>query len=266
MPAQGSTGERRYVILTQNMVRSSAARYVFLPGLGATGAMYDPLIHHINTRRKQPIVAEHVEYIAPERRESLRQFAARLFDDYSRPTNNRKSFISEPDVLVGCSFGGMIAQEWIAQGLLQPKRLVLISTAFCGADLSNVAGKLARAADLVPAFAYRPMRNTVARLFPFFRPSPWAKGLAQMSRELPPPLIFRAAKMIRQWRRGLDENELRDAIAGGFTKDTLFMMGLRDPVISARRVRKRREPDVIFERGDHLIAVARPAEIARKMA
>ena len=233
-------------------------RILFLPGLGGTERMYDNLHASLDqsfgTGRW---TSEQLRYPEPGPRESMADFASRLLPEHG--ISNRKF-----DFVVGTSFGGMLAQELVIGGQVRTERLVLISPAFTGGDISPVAGMLARMADLVPRFLHRAMRDHLAWVWPLLRiHKRHARELAKMVRELPRGLLFYAARMIRHWR--VPPIDLVRIISQGLPERTLLVMGGRDPVISPARVRRWREPDLFFPDGDHFIAITRTDEIAEAM-
>lgn len=236
----------------------SKINILFLPGLGADERMYNLLIAGLEARfGANMVLATHLAYPEPRRGETMAEFAARLWREAGI---KRRRF----DFIVGCSFGGMLAQELIAAGPVRTPRLILISTAFTGSDIGSIAAGLARVADLVPCSLHRFLRDHMAAVYPLLRiRQRYARELAAMIKEMPAGLLFYAAKMIRTWRVPLNDGVR--LIGRGFAPATLFVMGGRDPLISPRRVRRYREADLFFEDGDHFIALTKAEEIAAAM-
>ncbi len=81
-----------------------------ISGLGVDARVFDRI-------RIEQSELVHVPWIKPEKNESLKAYAKRLFDSVHP---------SEDYSILGVSFGGMIAQEWAK--MTQPKTLILIST------------------------------------------------------------------------------------------------------------------------------------------
>lgn len=87
----------------------------------------------------------HVAWIPPRNNESLEAYAFRLF---------QKAQPSPSAVVLGVSFGGMIAQEWAK--IQQPAELILISTAHGAKDIHPImrfGGKLGLTRLLHPKLA-----------------------------------------------------------------------------------------------------------------
>ncbi len=86
-------------------------RIVLLPGMAADRSLFRQLKEHLGT-------VEVLEWVAPEKSESIQAYALRLSD--------RLKEIKEPLILGGVSFGGVVAQEMCAH--LNPRALVLIGS------------------------------------------------------------------------------------------------------------------------------------------
>ncbi|QHL86700.1 alpha/beta fold hydrolase [Nibribacter ruber] len=82
-----------------------------LSGLGAD----ERLFHNLKLRHPAPVV---IQWIRPEKQESLRNYAQRLL---AQITPSEK-----PPILIGLSFGGMVAQEMAK--LIPVKRVILLSS------------------------------------------------------------------------------------------------------------------------------------------
>ncbi|BAV10075.1 Pimeloyl-ACP methyl ester carboxylesterase [Filimonas lacunae] len=100
----------------------------FISGLGADKRAFDKIV--LPARFEQV----HLEWIAPQATECLTQYAKR----FAQQING-----AEPFILVGLSFGGMLATE--ISKILPPQQLVLISSASSRSELPllyRIAGKL----------------------------------------------------------------------------------------------------------------------------
>ncbi|MDH5366068.1 MAG: alpha/beta hydrolase [Cyclobacteriaceae bacterium] len=84
----------------------------FLSGLGADKRAFDALKLNFNNRIK------HVEWLFPTKKETFNHYAKRIVDHYQ---------ITQSDVLVGLSFGGLMAVE--IQHILNNDKVILISSA-----------------------------------------------------------------------------------------------------------------------------------------
>ena len=90
----------------------------FLSGLGADKRAFDALTLHF----KNEIV--HIEWLVPIKQESFSQYAKRIIDRYQ---------IASSDVLVGLSFGGLMAVE--IHHIINNDSVILISSASCRKEL-----------------------------------------------------------------------------------------------------------------------------------
>lgn len=110
-----------------------------ISGLGADKRVFKDLDFGL------PLI--HIEWITPKANESLKSYSKRL----SKQINN-----SEPFVLLGLSFGGLIACE-ISQ-ILNPVQTILISSLTSKSDLSllfRLIGKI-RLHRIIPSYFMRP--------------------------------------------------------------------------------------------------------------
>lgn len=119
----------------------------FISGLGADKRAFDKL----SLPERFEII--HLNWIAPKDSECLSQYAQR----FAQQINN-----TEPFILVGLSFGGMIATE--ISKVLQPQQLILISSAATQQELPllyRFAGKL----HLERFLPYKKMIQKPGRIF-----------------------------------------------------------------------------------------------------
>lgn len=94
------------------------AKIFFLSGLGADKRAFKALT--LNFRNE----IEHVEWLTPIKEETFSHYAKRIIDKYK---------ISQSDVLVGLSFGGLMAVE--IHHILNNDSVILISSASCRKEL-----------------------------------------------------------------------------------------------------------------------------------
>jgi pimeloyl-ACP methyl ester carboxylesterase len=90
----------------------------FLSGLGADKRVFQKLI------LPDSFTPVFLDWITPEKKESIESYAKRMCSTI----NN-----DEPFILVGLSFGGMLATEMTAY--IQPNKTILISSAGCNREL-----------------------------------------------------------------------------------------------------------------------------------
>ncbi|MCR9173741.1 MAG: alpha/beta hydrolase [bacterium] len=106
---------------------SEKAKLYCLSGLGVDERAFSEIV-------LPEIEMVHVPWIPPKKMESLEEYANRLFEG----TNPEEEYL-----LMGVSFGGMIAQEW--SKIRPPKKLILISSTNDGKNISallRIPGKL----------------------------------------------------------------------------------------------------------------------------
>ncbi|MCC6680797.1 MAG: alpha/beta fold hydrolase [Phycisphaeraceae bacterium] len=111
----------------------SDERWLLLPGMGADARMYDALVAQLDW----PVMC--VNWSAWSGERTILQVARRIMAEQG---------VTENDVLVGSSLGGMIALE-IAQQV-RPRAVVLLGSALKANEVSLVLRVLARFSSMVP--------------------------------------------------------------------------------------------------------------------
>ncbi|SHK93976.1 Pimeloyl-ACP methyl ester carboxylesterase [Reichenbachiella agariperforans] len=98
----------------------------------------------------------HLSWIKPKNRETLGAYAKRLAERIDQ---------SEPFVLIGVSFGGMIATEIC--NFLKPQKVFLISSAQTRRDLNTIFRLVGRTGlfPLLPTSFFNPKPEHVAKIF-----------------------------------------------------------------------------------------------------
>lgn len=239
---------------------TSVLRVFLLPALGTDAFLYEPILAALSKLTGGPVAGpaleiESLQYRASQPGEELAAYIRRQYSEQYTP--GRKF-----DVVLGTSLGGMAAQELIASGLIQSKRLVLISTCFSGRDFSWLVRLVAPTFPLLPYIPRRIRRALIAIVawaFPIVRrgiPNPAA--FRAMIRRADPDFLFASSTMISRWRS--DENPV--AIPAGLAKQVFHIQGRRDPVMSYKRIRRQREPEVTVATGDHIMILNRAPELA----
>ena len=205
------------------------APLVFLPGLGA-----DSRLFIFQQKEFKNILAP--AWIPPKKNESLSHYAKR----WARILNLKKGC-----VLVGVSFGGMVAlemAEWV-----QPRAIFLIGS--CRSQ-ESVPFYLRTLGGL---WIWPYLGKTLAKLFPFGRG--WFLGvyeaeqknlLMKMFRESPNTFLRWTTQAIREW--------------GGYRysfKNIYHIHGDRDRLIPIQNV----SPDEVVKGGGHTIILTHPKEV-----
>ncbi len=255
---------------------NSAIRVLLLPALGTDAFLYAPLLAALAAPESEAVAAvedpatwrppantSELRYGKNKPGESLRDYVRRQFrEQFPGAAGEQSESVHSFDLVIGTSLGGMAAQELIACGLLKTEALVLISTCFSGRDMTWPVRLVSPVFYLLP---YLPrgfrclLRNIVAWLFPRVRRRiPNGAGVTAMIRRADPDLLFASGRMIARWR----SRERPVPLAAGLVARTLHIQGRRDPVLSYRRIRLQREPEVTVATGDHIMILNRASELA----
>lgn len=111
----------------------SAARWVLLPGMGATAAMYNAL------RRRLDFPIECIDWPAYRGERSYAEVARRIVEEHD---------IRDGDVVGGSSLGGMVALEMA--GIVRPAGCVLLGSAVHASEVRTLLSILAPLAAVAP--------------------------------------------------------------------------------------------------------------------
>ena len=193
-------------------------RIVFLPGLGADARQWAPQRAAFPDSVVPP-------WIPPRPAESLRQFAARM--------------AVHAEVLVGSSFGGMVALEMAH--VVRPRLVLLIGSATAAPPLSRWLALLAPLARWLPDAG-------VLTLF-----GPHARG----SRELAAAMLRDADRRFIAWGLGAIARWSEEA---PIDVPTRRLHGARDRLIPAG------DADEIVAGAGHLVNLTHPTEVNRWIA
>ncbi|MEQ9363286.1 MAG: alpha/beta fold hydrolase [Leptospirales bacterium] len=231
-------------------------RVLLLPALATDRGLYASLLAAMPDSTAATTA---IQYGPSRPGETLRDYARRQFTEQFLKDDQA---FADFDLVIGTSFGGMAAQELIAGGLLQTRRLVLISTCFSGRDLTwfvRLAAPLFPLLPCIPPALRRLALLFVAWIFPVLRrgiPDPAA--FTTMIARADVDFLFSAGTMISRWRT----EEPPVSIESGVVGRTLQIHGTRDPVLSYRKVSRQRPPEVTVAEGDHIMILRRAPEIA----
>lgn len=193
----------------------------FLPGLGATSALYSGYTF--------PFLVHRLDYPSPP-------MASCSFEEYAKFLIRRQG-IKPGDSLVGVSLGGMLACEISKQ--VRIAKLTLISSCTQRQHLHPLLSRLAFLGPYVPWAQIQ----RVVRPLPGL--SPARKLAVEMFREADKDFVHWACSCAADWS-GLD----------GHT-DMVSIHGDRDPVFPIHRQRVHHT----IAGGDHLMVISRQAEI-----
>jgi pimeloyl-ACP methyl ester carboxylesterase len=202
----------------------------FISGLGADRVIFK------NLELPEGIEAVHIDWISPLENESLCSYASRL---------SQKIDPSQPFILIGLSFGGMLAVE--ISRFLKPLQLILISSVTKSDQLPRFyrwAGNCGLH-KIIPVNFFK-QASLMKRLFTT-ETSEDKKLLRQMIRKLDPAFIKWALNAIVCWRNPDDP------------QNYIQIHGSGDLILPLRRLK----PTHIIKGGGHLMVVNRANEINR---
>jgi len=99
---------------------------LFLHGWGTSSASFESLIHEYDTQNRRVIAVD-----APGFGKSELPPVAWSVGDYAAFVRHflDKLDVTQPEIIVGHSFGGRIAIKGVAEGIFKPRQLVLIASA-----------------------------------------------------------------------------------------------------------------------------------------
>jgi pimeloyl-ACP methyl ester carboxylesterase len=178
---------------------------------------------------------KHVRWIVPHRKERLESYALRL---------SKQIDTTQPFVLVGVSFGGMLCASLMAH--LHPQRVFLISSSKCRAELPPKIRFLKNFPfyRLLPDAAFIRMAALSRRIFGF-RGKADASLFLDMLRSAPKGYFARAADCVVRW----------DAQA--FAPGIIHIHGTHDRVLPLSIVKA----DYVIEGGSHNMMRTHAGEI-----
>ncbi len=229
------------------------AEILFLPGLGADRDMYLAVISELMALHFPftPYSTENLPMQSED--ESLESYTKRIIEA-ALPEGHNGRF----DAVVGCSMGGMIAAKALEEGLIQTDSLFLISSALNGRGLTWFSGLSLSVFPWIPGSLRGILRDCVAWLYPVFRFwVPWSVVIATMIRRADKDLLFQASRMIHRWKGCRPENLP--------VRNFWQIHGTMDPILSYRRLREVRPPDVTVPLGGHILFLTHAPFIAREI-
>jgi pimeloyl-ACP methyl ester carboxylesterase len=179
----------------------------------------------------------HIDWIAPNKNESLATYAQRL---------SKVIDITQTFALIGVSFGGMIAVEMAK--ILKPITTVIISSTMFGAQLPALyrfAGKL-RLLKLIPAQLLKSSNRLTQNYYFGTRSSDEKILLSEIIRDTDPYFLKWAIGSILSWK-----NEIRP-------ERIYHIHGTNDKILYAKTAR----PDFVIENGTHFMVYQNAEEIS----
>lgn len=203
----------------------------FISGLGADKRIFSKL------KLNENISMIHVDWISPNKNESLASYAERLSSVID---------LTQPFTLVGVSFGGMIAVE-IAK-ILKPATTIIISSTMLSTHLPGLyrfAGKL-RLLKFIPARLLKASNKLTQNYYFGTRSSSEKALLSRIIKDTDPHFLKWAIGSILSWR-----NKIKP-------KNTYHIHGTNDKILYSKIAR----PDFVIQNGSHFMVYQNAQEIS----
>lgn len=238
------------------MKKSSSKKKIkilWIPGLGANEIMYKPIVSELSSYNYQ---FDH-HYICffdvqKDQIQTLEEYCELLYK------NNINIFNKNYELIIGTSLGGMILQILYSKNKLKSKRFLLLSTAFCGKDLTVFSKISIIFLKLIPSSLRRKFQNFISFSYRFFRFGlSLSKEFSKMFYNFPTNVFFEAPLWIYYWK-GVDLK-----LFG--SKKFYVIHGTNDPLISFKKIYQKRKPDLIVSKGNHILFAVYPKLIAENI-
>jgi len=203
----------------------------FISGLGADKRIFSKL------KLNENINIIHVDWITPNKNESLASYAQRLISAIDLP---------QPFALVGVSFGGMIAVE-IAK-ILKPAATVIISSTMLSTHLPALyrfAGKLGLL-KFIPAKLLKASNKLTQNYYFGTRSSSEKALLTSIIKDTDPHFLKWAIGSILSWRNKTEP------------KNTYHIHGTNDKILYSKIA----QPDFVIQNGTHFMVYQNAEEIS----
>ncbi|WP_029280625.1 alpha/beta fold hydrolase [Pedobacter borealis] len=203
----------------------------FISGLGADKRIFSKL------KLNENIKMIHINWISPNKNESLASYAERL---------SKVIDLSQPFVLVGVSFGGMIAVEMAK--LLKPAAAIIISSTMLSTHLPALyrfAGRLGLL-KFIPARFLKSSNKLTQNYYFGTRSNSEKTLLSKIINDTDPYFLKWAIGSILSW-----ENKIKP-------KNTYHIHGTNDKILYSKTA----QPDFVIENGTHFMVYQNADEIS----
>ncbi|MFN3604670.1 MAG: hypothetical protein ACK4UJ_08180 [Leptonema sp. (in: bacteria)] len=226
---------------------------LWIPGLGANEMMYAKIIEELN---KTSYFFKHdffKYYEVPLNTiKTLEEYA-----DYSFEKN--KDIIKKNyDFVVGTSLGGMLLQILFAKKKIKSKKYILLSTAFSKKDLTVLSQFSIFLLKWIKPKYRKIIQNLISNSYRIFRWNLKEKNVfSKMFKEFPTNVFFEAPLWIQNWE-GIFPAFLEN-------KKIITIHGKRDPLLSYKKIAKKKKPDLSISKGNHILFATCPKLIAKKI-
>lgn len=203
----------------------------FISGLGADKRIFSKLKLH------ESINIIHIDWIKPAGKESLASYAERLSKEINK---------AEPFILVGVSFGGMIAVE-IAK-ITAPVFTVIISSTIISNYLPltyRLAGKM-QLIQLVPSWLLKSSNKLIQNYYFGTKSNAERVLLKKIIKDTDPHFLKWAIGSILSWR-----NKTKP-------KNLYHIHGTNDKILYSKKAK----PDFVIQNGTHFMVYQNAGEIS----
>jgi pimeloyl-ACP methyl ester carboxylesterase len=203
----------------------------FISGLGADKRIFSKL------KLDEKINIIHLDWITPNKNESLAAYAERL---------SKVIDITQPFVLVGVSFGGMIAVE-IAK-ILKPVTTIIISSTMLSTQLPALyrfASKL-KLLKLIPAKLLKSSNKLTQNYYFGTRSSSEKTLLSKIIKDTDPYFLKWAIGSILSWKNGNRPERI------------YHIHGTNDKILYSKNA----QPDFVIQNGTHFMVYQNAEEIS----
>jgi pimeloyl-ACP methyl ester carboxylesterase len=203
----------------------------FISGLGADKRIFSKL------KLYEKINIIHLDWITPNKNESLAAYAERL---------SKVIDITQPFVLVGVSFGGMIAVE-IAK-ILKPVTTIIISSTMLSTQLPALyrfASKL-KLLKLIPAKLLKSSNKLTQNYYFGTRSSSEKTLLSKIIKDTDPYFLKWAIGSILSWKNGNRPERI------------YHIHGTNDKILYSKNA----QPDFVIQNGTHFMVYQNAEEIS----
>lgn len=237
-----------------NLTQEKIIDILWIPGLGANEIMYIPLLKELNKIYHNNINNTFLKFYdtEPYKIKTLEEYCDYIYE------KNLNKFNKYYDYVIACSMGGMILQIFLQQKKIHAKHYILLSTAFSGNDITILGNLLGRFLYLLPLFFRIYFQKFISFSYRIYRYNiKYVRQFSKMFEEFPTNVFFEAPTWIRKWQ-GIDTNIL-------YHKNIFVIHGTSDPLISFKKISKKRKPNLIFKKGSHILFSLYPKILAEKI-
>jgi pimeloyl-ACP methyl ester carboxylesterase len=219
-----------YKVSANPAIHKPVKQVYFISGLGADKRVFEKLNLHPS------ISVRHIEWVKPLRKETIAHYASRLIAQMDT---------TRPFVLVGLSFGGIIASE--LADIISPEKVIIISSTSTGVPVSPFNQKLLKFL-LASPLAAPILKHPSSLVYNYF-----GANTPELKLLLDKILKDTDAKFLKWALAGMSKWSRHQKIPGLY-----HIHGSADKLIPLKLV----SPNAIIENGGHLMVYAQAGEIS----